>query len=68
MKKITLKIEGMTCQGCANITKMSLEDVAGVATAQVSFENKTAEVTYDEGVTTKEDLAAAVTEAGFSVV
>ena len=68
MEKITLKIEGMTCQGCANIAKMSLEDVAGVAAAQVSFENKTAEVTYDESVTKKEDLAAAVTEAGFSVV
>ena len=66
-KTVTLKIEGMSCKGCAMGTQGALEKVAGVESAKVSFSDKQAVVVcadaVDEGA-----LRAAVESAGFKVV
>ncbi|MEG0797385.1 MAG: heavy metal-associated domain-containing protein [Acidaminococcaceae bacterium] len=66
MKKIILRIEGMSCQGCVAGAKMALEEVLGVNQVEVSLEEKNAKVWYDETIVQVVDLTEAVAAAGFS--
>lgn len=45
MNTQTLKIDGMTCNGCANRVAKTLKEVPGVSDAKVSLADGTAEVT-----------------------
>jgi copper ion binding protein len=57
---VTLNINGMMCEGCANATKSIIEDVDGVISVNVSFEDKTAIVRYDAGRTSVDKVISAV--------
>lgn len=46
MKK-TYTVTGMTCDGCANTVRKLLSKVVGVKEANVSLNEKTAEITHD---------------------
>lgn len=59
---VTLHIEGMTCGSCATAVKRVLKNVEGVKDAQVSFEEKSASVTYDAARVSPERIARAVEE------
>ena len=60
----TLKINGMGCGGCVSRVKKALEEVPGVASADVSLGKKEAVVTSAaDAVLTDQALKAAV-EAG----
>ncbi|MPZ21156.1 MAG: hypothetical protein GEV06_25145 [Luteitalea sp.] len=62
-----LRIEGMTCGGCAAAVKMAAKGVDGVKDAVVSLEANTADVTYDASKTTADAIARAVSEkSGFT--
>lgn len=63
---VELKIEGMFCEGCASSVRTSLVEVAGVASAQVSFDEKKARVSYDPSKTKLEQLIAAVEKLGYT--
>ncbi|WP_308720479.1 heavy-metal-associated domain-containing protein [Komagataeibacter xylinus] len=65
MEKLTLNIQGMTCDGCAAKVKRALEGVDGVSMVEVSLEQGKAFVTYDTRFTNLEELYAAVDDAGF---
>ena len=60
-KTVTLTVDNMYCSACPHIVKQSLTKVTGVKTAAVSYEKKTATVTYDDQKTT----LAALTQAGY---
>jgi len=62
---VELKIDGMFCEGCASSVRSSLADVTGVASAQVSFDEKKARVSYDPAKTSIEQLIAAVEKLGY---
>ncbi|MDN5752741.1 MAG: cation transporter, partial [Nitrosospira sp.] len=51
MQTEVIKINGMTCMGCANSVKNLLEKVPGVDSADVSLEQKQATVQYDAAAT-----------------
>lgn len=62
----TLEVTGMTCGGCAAAVKMAALKVDGVKDANVSYEEKRADITYDPAKTNPEAIAKAVTEkSGF---
>lgn len=64
--QVTLKVEGMTCGGCAASVKMAAKRVDGVNDANVSHEKGTAEITYDPKKTSPSAIAKAITEnSGF---
>lgn len=63
----TLKIEGMTCQSCADHVRDALKKVPGVKTASVSYPKREAQITAEEGTSTAA-LAAAVEAAGYRAV
>lgn len=62
MARTILKIEGMTCAGCAATIENALRKVPGVTAAQVNFATETATV---EGDAPPEALEAAVADAGY---
>lgn len=64
-KTVTLAVENMSCATCPYIVKQSLAGVPGVIQAEVSFENKTAAVTFDDTKTNLAVITAATAEAGF---
>jgi copper chaperone len=49
METITLKVGGMTCQGCVRSVKKVLEAVPGVRNADVSLEEAQAKVELHPG-------------------
>ncbi|MBN1561984.1 heavy-metal-associated domain-containing protein [candidate division KSB1 bacterium] len=64
-KKAEIKVDGMTCENCVNKVKTALEKSAGVKSAQVSLENKSAIVLYDDSVTEEASLKKAIQAVGF---
>ncbi len=68
MKSVTFRIEGMHCNACASRIKMLVEQVPGVQTASVSFEQGQARILFDPQSVSEERFAALVHDAGFRVV
>ena len=64
-RTVTLAVDNMYCEACPGIVKKSLTKVDGVSQVAVSYEKKTATVTYDDGKATLAALTAATTNAGY---
>jgi periplasmic mercuric ion binding protein len=64
-KTITLAVQHMTCAACPGTVKASLQAVPGVSNVVVSFEDKTAVVTYDDSKAQVDALVKATTNAGY---
>ena len=64
-QQVELQINGMTCGSCAVTAQKSLENVEGVISAQVSFDESKAVVTYDPGKVRVEDLKNATARVGY---
>lgn len=62
---VTLAVDNMYCDACPYIVKQSLAKVSGVESVAVSFEQKTATVTYDDQKTAPAALISATTQAGY---
>lgn len=67
MKTETLRVDGMSCGGCAINVSGALKAVDGVSDATVSLANKQATVEYDETRTSAEQLKSAIRHAGYHV-
>jgi copper chaperone len=63
-----LNVEGMSCQHCVHAVKSSVSAIAGVDSVDVSLEKKLVTVGFDPGKTSKQSIAAAIEEQGYSVV
>lgn len=68
MKSLSLKVEGMRCNGCAESIRSRIAAQVGVQTADVSFEQGQARVLYDPRATDEERLVDAVHKLGYRVV
>jgi mercuric ion binding protein len=64
-RTVTLKIENMTCVACLYIVEQTLASNFGVKKAKVSFESKTATITFDDGQTDVSAITTATTNAGY---
>ncbi len=62
--RVELTLGGMTCASCANRIERKLNKLDGV-TATVNYATEKAQVTYGDGVTA-DDLVAAVESAGYT--
>jgi copper chaperone CopZ len=63
MEKLTLAIDGMSCAHCVARVKQTLAATPGVHVDDVAI--GTAAVTYDAAVASPENIAAAVSGAGY---
>lgn len=64
MKKLTLTVDGMKCEGCENAVDSAFRGVEGVRRADVSHEEGRADLVLDDEVSPKE-LVTAVEDAGY---
>ena len=65
MEKITLKIEGMSCEHCKSAVEKALMAVPGVSDAKVDLGKKEAVIS---GSAKRDDLVKAVEDVDYSVV
>jgi periplasmic mercuric ion binding protein len=63
---VQLAVSGMYCATCPLTVKKSLSAVAGVSKVAVSFEQKSATVTFDDKKTNVQALIKATTDAGYA--
>lgn len=64
-RKVTLEVKGMHCATCPLTVKMVLKKQPGVGDVKMDAEKHTAEVKFDPAKVSPEQLAKAVTEAGY---
>lgn len=64
-KTVTIKVEGMTCSGCAVSVEKALKETPGVEDAKVSYEKGEAWVKYDDAKVTLAKLREVINETGF---
>jgi mercuric ion binding protein len=64
-QSVVLSIPGMDCPVCPITIKKSLQKVAGVKAVDVSYENKTAAVIFDDQVSGLPDLLKATENVGY---
>ena len=64
-KTIILDLPTMNCAMCPITVEKALKNVEGVTRAEVSYEDKQAAVSFDDGLTSLNALIAATTNAGY---
>jgi mercuric ion binding protein len=62
---VTFAVDNMTCASCPFMVKSSMAAVPGVAKVAVSFQAKTATVTFDDAKTNPDAIAGASMNAGY---
>ncbi len=67
MNTVTIKIEGMHCDGCAERITTLLEKEPGVRDAAVSFADGQARVRYNSHAIHQDRLVEVIEGGGFSV-
>lgn len=65
MKTTRLKVAGMTCGHCVKTVEGALRNQDGVRSATVHLDAGAAEVEYEEGRVSPEQLTAVVREEGY---
>ena len=67
-KTATISIDGMSCEHCVKAVKDALSSKNGVKKVEVSLENKSAQVVFDDEHTNIEDLESVIVEEGYEVI
>lgn len=67
MKTVSMQIEGMHCDGCAETIKGLLAVEDGVKASTVSFKEGSARVLYDPAAVDEGRLIAAIERGGYKV-
>ncbi len=68
MQNITLKVEGMSCQGCVKSVTNVLQPIPGVSKVVVTLKPGQANVEFDPAKTNVDTLRKAIEDAGYDVV
>ena len=63
--KAELHIKGMHCESCAVDIKETLEETAGVRSADVTFNGKTAVVEFDDATVQQSTLIKKIQDLGY---
>jgi copper chaperone len=65
MESITLKVNGMTCDGCARSVTKALKAVPGVGDVEVSLARSEAQIAYAPREVSVERIKTAINDAGY---
>ena len=66
-KTVTLAVVGMTCEGCENSAKESVEKIPGIASAKSSYKEETVVVSFDSTRANVKNIIQAIAAVGFEV-
>jgi Cu+-exporting ATPase len=61
----TIPVYGMMCGHCVKAVTMALEEIDGVSATEVSLENSSATITFDDNTTGPDSFKAAILEEGY---
>ena len=67
-EQITFPITGMHCEGCAATITHSLEEMAGIFTANVSIATEQAAITFNPSALNEAEIVDKIRSLGFDVV
>jgi len=67
-RKVTLRVTGMTCEGCVRNVTQALEKISGVVSAEVDLAAGRAVITLDSDNITTTALVLAVKAAGYNAI
>ena len=67
MAKITMKVDGMSCEHCVQAVTGAVESLPSISNAVVDLGNGTATVEYDPSRTTVDQIKAKIEDQGFEV-
>lgn len=62
---VSIPVEGMICVVCASSVKRTAQGIDGVREAEVDLAGRRAKVSYVEGTTSPEEIAAAIARLGY---
>lgn len=62
----TLQVDGMNCESCVGTLTSALQEVTGVASAKVVFEEKKAVVGYDPALVTPQAMLNVIAKLGYT--
>jgi copper chaperone CopZ len=64
---LTLRVTGMTCEGCENAVKRTLTKLPGVKSVVASHAQQSVRVDYESASVTPDAIRAAIRELGYDV-
>lgn len=67
METILLNVKGMSCNHCVKAVESSVGSLDGVSEVKVNLEAGTAEVTYDQGVVSIDEIKETIEDQGYDV-
>jgi len=67
MKKITLEVNGMTCDHCVQTIKGALNKVIGLNLIEINLDKSQVKVEFDESQTNIQILSGEIVALGFEV-
>jgi len=68
IQSINLEIKGMTCTSCEVHINHSVNQIYGIINIKSSYENRNAEIEFDNSKTTVEEITKTVNSTGYSVI
>ncbi len=66
-KSMELVVEGMSCNHCATSVRKALEQLNGVASAEVDLPGKKVRVNHDPGLVSRQSIEKAIEGRGYRV-
>ena len=67
MKKITLKVNGMTCDNCVQTIKGTLNKIIGLILIEINLDKAQVKVEFDESQTNIKIISGEIVALGFDV-
>lgn len=67
MQTEIFKVTGMTCGGCVNSVKKTLNAIPGVSDVEVDLSTGATQVLHDERLVSPEQLKTAIINAGYGI-
>jgi copper chaperone len=68
MEKLTLKVEGMSCEHCIKAITKTVNTLSGVFNVTVDLETKSVTVEYNSALITSEKIKNKIEEQGYDIV
>jgi P-type Cu+ transporter len=68
MDKITLKLKGMLCAGCASSIETATRNISGVASSNVNFASEEVAIEYDAQKTSPAAIQKVIKDIGYEAV
>jgi len=68
LKLVNMEIEGMTCTGCEEHVQFAASQLEGVFVTKASYESGKAAITFDQSISSLEEVIDAINETGYTVV